>query len=583
MGEIRSDHWIDELIQALDASPNFSKPQVTDSSTSSSSTRIKGQIAIGEQLVDLVIVLMRTFPLELPIFLLKTADALGFIPHVDTYGTICFAEPEGILLDSNEPTLIVLESLERVLQLLNDGVTGQNKSDFVDEFEVYWGRRSEIDSVISFLQPGEEVQQVVFYYDQSNKPLYVANNQQEARAFFNQTNNPQQMTVQNGLYLPLEEGTLIKPPNPAGDFWTAEDIRQNILPNLSEANRARLVKLLRGRNRRTKHLVIKLPRFSGGDNLFGIKYKQIGNMHPLLDGGSANSPRPLKITRCDRQFLTQRGGSHGNVEGKHVLLVGCGAVGGSLAIELAKSGITKLTLVDADSLNPENTYRHILGKKYWTDLKVEALKEELEQQLPYMQVDTLADRIERLLLDKNIELNDYDLIIMATGDPTVELYVNQLIHDQKLKPVALFTWLEPLGIGGHALLTNNTVAYGCLQCLYTSPDGNHAELSNRAAFAAASQFFGRAISGCGSLHTPFGSIDASQTSLLAARLAISVLTDQEPDNPLVSWKGDSQEFINQGFDLSDRYHIPDKKLHHNRYLYKTPHCTVCGNNIEDRE
>lgn len=581
MEEIRSNHWIDELLQALNSSPNFSEPRIINPSSSSSSTYIEGQIAIGEQSVDLVITLTQTFPLHLPVFRLKTADALGFIPHVDTYGIICFAEPEGILLDRNEPTLIVLESLERVLQLLNDGVTGKNKSDFVDEFEVYWGRRSEIDSVISFLQPGEEVQQVVFYYDQSNKPLYVANNQQEARAFFNQTNKPQQMTIQNGLYLPLEKGTLMKPPDPAGDFWTEEDIRRNIIPNLSEVNRTRLVKLLRGRNRRTKHLIIKLPRFTDGDNLFGIKYRQISDIHPLLDGGGANSVTPLQITRCDRQFLTQRGGSHGNIDNKHVLLVGCGAVGGNLAIELAKSGVTKLTLVDSDRLNPENTYRHVLGKKYWTDLKVEALKEELEQQLPYMQVDTLADRIEHLLLDEKINLNDYDLIVMATGDPTVELYVNQLIHDQNLKPVALFTWLEPLGIGGHALLTNNTVAYGCLQCLYTSPDGTRAELSNRAAFAAAGQFFGRAISGCGSLHTPFGSVDASQTSLLAARLAISMLSGEEPDNPLVSWKGDSQEFINQGFDLSDRYHIPESKLHRDRYLYKTTYCPVCGNNIED--
>src|SRR5690606_36020812 len=151
-------------------------------------------------------------------------------------------------------------------------------------------------------------------------------------------------------------------------------------------------------------------------------------------------------------------GSHGNIENKHVLLVGCGAVGGNLAIELAKSGVTKLTLVDSDTLNVENTYRHALGKKYWTDLKVEELKEELERQLPYMQVNTIADRIECLLLDEKINLNDYDLIVMATGDPTVELYVNHLIHDQKLNPPALFTWLEPLGIGGHALLTNNVAA-----------------------------------------------------------------------------------------------------------------------------
>src|SRR5690606_3995197 len=137
MGQIITDHWIDELVHALEALPNFSNPQVTNLSKSSSWIHIEGQVAIEQHLVEIIIMLTSTFPLDLPFFRLKIADALGFIPHVDTTGIICFAEAEGILLDRNEPTQIVLEAVDRVLQLLYDGVTGRNASDFVDEFEVY--------------------------------------------------------------------------------------------------------------------------------------------------------------------------------------------------------------------------------------------------------------------------------------------------------------------------------------------------------------------------------------------------------------------------------------------------------------
>jgi len=82
-------------------------------------------------------VLDRSFPLRLPRFILRPWDALGFIPHVDQSGLVCFLDAEGIVLDRRRPVEVIREAWQRVVGTLADGVTGRNTTDFVDEFEVH--------------------------------------------------------------------------------------------------------------------------------------------------------------------------------------------------------------------------------------------------------------------------------------------------------------------------------------------------------------------------------------------------------------------------------------------------------------
>jgi molybdopterin/thiamine biosynthesis adenylyltransferase len=250
-------------------------------------------------------------------------------------------------------------------------------------------------------------------------------------------------------------------------------------------------------------------------------------------------------------------------------------VGGHIVFALARAGVLDLTLVDPDSLAKENTFRHALGMQHQGKTKVAALKEAIEGQLPYVRVKTIAMRIEGALRAGTINLTDYDLVVLATGNPTVELMVNERLHRLTKGPPAVIAWVEPLGIGGHALLTNNGSHTGCFECLYTTPEGEW-EGANRAAFAERDQSFGRAWDGCGTLHTPFGAIDAEQTAILAARLVVEALTGKEMGNPLVSWKGDATAFTAAGLRLSARYAFSDDEQHRQRYAYPNGRCSICG-------
>ena len=54
----------------------------------------------------------------------------------------------------------------------------------------------------------------------------------------------------------------------------------------------------------------------------------------------------------------------GSFSDANVLIAGCGSGGGTVALQLAMSGINNFTLIDNDVLEPENVIRHVCGLRY---------------------------------------------------------------------------------------------------------------------------------------------------------------------------------------------------------------------------
>src|SRR5690606_16795937 len=123
-----------------------------------------------------------------------------------------------------------------------------------------------------------------------------------------------------------------------------------------------------------------------------------------------------------------------------------------------------------------------------TRFKVDALQLELTMKYPFVTVNALRHRIESLINNNPEKLKEFDLIIVAVGHPQTELYLNKVLQSTEGMPPTLFTWLEPYGIGGHALLTLNQGRSGCFACLYGSRSDDDS-LYNCASFAAPNQSF----------------------------------------------------------------------------------------------
>jgi molybdopterin-synthase adenylyltransferase len=566
--------WRNSLFREIEAAGLLRQPRRI--TLADGAPALAGRITVAGKVIELVLDVEPIWHHHLPIITLRPWDALGFLPHIDPAGMICFLEQEGIVFDRRRPLDVVRESLSHVERTLREGLTGANQVDFVNEFEVYWQRLPERLVALADIDLPDVVTHVtVASSPNAQPPLRIGRNVHALRHGLGLPPKAGPWTVARGMVIPLEVGTMLVPPRSDRPFWSLTDIRQ-LLASCSAANRARLDELICGRTYNHTYVMFRLPRPVGGYALFGMRFAGVLGAHPLAQNGHARTITPIIIGRCDKPYLLQRGGGAIELIDKRVLLIGCGAVGGHIAWELARAGIAHLTLVDPDTLGLPNTYRHVLGRRYWGMNKAVALKQEIGAHLPFVQIQAIDTTIEVALATNQVDLSAYDLIISALGAPTTELDLNARVRGLSNGPSIIFTWLEPLGIGGHALLTGLNADAGCFECLYTALDGQDSALHNRASFAAPGQTFHRSLAGCDSSHTPYGSLDAVQTAHLATRLAIDVLLGHEHLHRLRSWKGDARAFTAANFRLAARYQLSQDALTEAETAFVSPTCPVCG-------
>ncbi|MDJ0902482.1 MAG: E2/UBC family protein [Xenococcus sp. MO_188.B8] len=534
---------------------------------------VKGEIYIDSQEISLWVGIKESFPLTLPIIFLRPAHVLGIIPHLEQDGYLCYSDSEGLFLDSSNPVGILTEAVKRAIELLEKSVRDENKWDFMDEFHAYWLQLcSETTSLTAYL-PIDNTLRKIYAYKTSNRYVLVADKIDRACAYFNHQNKKlDSYTRHTALYIPLEAGTFLTPPTPK-QLWTVRDLQEIICKNVSADNKKKLRQYRVRENRAEELVIMGIPRPQGGMTLIGLIFSDVGEKHPLISGNSTKVPRPINVQRYDLDYLMPRGGANANLDQIKALVVGCGAVGGNIPASLVQAGIRDLTLVDPDRLKPENTYRHVMGKCQEKQYKTLAIKEEIKSKYPYLTITTHQNYIDKAISQGEIDLSDFDLAIFATGNQTMELYLNRLVHQNNL--LAVLTWLEPYGIGGHSLLTRSEMP-GCFQCLFNSDptrdDYNH----NRASFAAPNQSFAKNNLGCGASYTEYGALDAQKTAIQAVQLALDGLQEVEPKNALISWKGRDNRFTAAGFKTSPRYQLSSDRLEEFKYHYINPQCPICG-------
>ncbi|GAE36827.1 E2/UBC family protein [Halalkalibacter akibai] len=566
----------------------------------------EGTLTIENYVVTVQVVLPKHFPLYKPMFILKDPQALGFIPHVEPDGFICYSHDEGLLLDQSNPPGILSETYQRAVNTLREGITQKNHADFQKEFEAFWSRQPKKVKVDSIFSPGETFKVFSAYVDEKTRKTILldrldAETNQYIKTLY-KCDVTKEFQHYQGAYIPLRQGSAIVPPSYT-ESWDMKQIRKLIFENISSSNKKRINTYLKSRSfkrNEKEFLLFSFPVREGQRILFGILLSNFSRVpklkarypfiHPLKKNEAAYDITPMSVKRHDRTYLLNRTLGNNKVSEKKVTIIGLGSLGSRVAFELARAGVKKFTLIDEDILDVDNVFRHELGIKdlYWLDnnryvniSKAMALTLEMHSRFPELNITYEQANVLDLIEGKLDRIINSDLILVALGSPTVELHLNRLFQHKEGVPPVIYTWLEPLGVGGHALLTNNNEEkFGCLQCLFTHPEDNHHMISNKASFVAPGQFLGTTLAGCDSVFTPYGSIDALQTTIIATRLAVKTLNHEEIDNPLISWKGDDTEMINQGYLTSKRYELTDEQLYKYRYLYKSENCSICEKDNE---
>lgn len=227
------------------------------------------------------------------------------------------------------------------------------------------------------------------------------------------------------------------------------------------------------------------------------------------------------------QALAMRAPELFRLRSQSVLLVGVGAIGSPVAIQLARSGIGKLDLVDFDHLQVGNSVRWALGWSMAGHPKTEVLAAHISADYPRTVVVPHTFSIgARWNLPDGTPFSDYDFLRerMADSslvlDATASYRVNHLLADIARRESRPYLWLSTTpgaagGVVGRILPGKTQGCWHCFQ-LHLADRSVPLPADNGAAL----------VQPGGCVHPTFvaAGVDSDEVSVLASRLAVATLS-----------------------------------------------------------
>lgn len=443
-----------------------------------------------------------------PLFLLQPNELLA---HVGYSGEICVSDGQGQSIDIERRADVIAYTVLAGYDLLENSAKDADsaRTEFFNEYEGYW-----------LGMPSQEQRRLTFEVDGRDRFVTGHGNLHRGQASWVYTESgdipPKELgltktTSRRALYLHF--ATLPLPPiKPAA----LNESYLDALLSLMSVEQIKLWNELLSTAKGAKELslLVSTPRAAGGCSVVGIQFEaEAGRIvHGRLVA-------PLMLRRHTVSYMRERGGASLTLSNTHVAVIGCGAVGGYVADTLAASGIGKLTLVDTDTFSEDNVFRHLLQPTWIDSSKVYGLSAELMLHYPGLHVVQ-----EQISGDEWVNRNGItgvDGIVVAIGAPTQDRMLARRLRTAASSIPVVFTWLEPLDLGGHALLVRGD-RDGCLECLYRDGEGIPS-LSPRTSFFAGNKSVSRNLTGCASTFVPYGAIQARRTAILAAEQLLYAL------------------------------------------------------------
>lgn len=499
--------------------------------------------------------------------------------HMDSKGKLCLFDNSSILINENLPEQLLLDCFDKAVEIITTDTNSQTYvEEVMREFESYWCAvaKAKMYSAIE-VQENEYFEATMFV---SKGIRVLASSEEEAKFlacnYLNATNDDNSFSAKCLVIGLRKNAKLIE----VKDTYKWRDIRKYVMENVSGSVKREFRKFLDKRVKNTiRYMVLSFPG-KYGNILFGFRLSFTNRNYEKIEKLYGATVECVYINRIDREYLLQRCGAETTLSGKKILLLGCGSIGGYLANNLCQLGIESLDLLDVDWFAVENVHRHFLGfdaiKKGPRD-KALLLKERLEEMYPYVDIDSLdyKDRSAEFFISKNDRLKNYDLVVSALGEPTVNLKINRILYEQNINVPFVCCFNEPYGIGGHAIATNID-NNSCLRCMYT--DVISPELVQfKASYVKAGQNFRKNISGCGSAFVPYSCLDSQQTAIVTARLVADILKNKEVSNCMRSWIGTSEDLEEEGFEVSDFYRLHSEEAPLIKMeIQAAKYCPICN-------
>ena len=127
----------------------------------------------------------------------------------------------------------------------------------------------------------------------------------------------------------------------------------------------------------------------------------------------------------------------------HVLIAGLGGVGGYAAEQLARAGIGKLTLLDADVINPSNINRQIIAlSNNIGQAKTDEFKKRLLLINPQLEIILYNDFLKDEKIPEIVLQNNYDYVVDAIDTLSPKIHFIRECYENKIP------FVSSMGAGG---------------------------------------------------------------------------------------------------------------------------------------
>lgn len=493
--------------------------------------RVPVTFVSGERQFD--ILLSAGFPFQPPRFALVDRPPYLTWPHIESDGALCLL-PNAAAVSPADPVALVTHLLTEAVNLVEASESGANTEDFRAEFLSYWPSDADAPLVRSLLEPHAPSRLAAVH---RLKGLYVV------------AENGAALTSWLDHAFPLK-GSKAREIDPALLIW----LDQPMLPCDYPASSSDVVACVRraGLGRELDRLgaeqlqrivvIIGAPsvngpafagivlkpktqeRRSGGPRLHkGIErgFRPGHTPAALLAQRFLATTRPAKadVERVDAPWI--HGRDHDpdlpRLRDAKVAVVGCGSLGGPLALSLAQAGVGFLDLIDPEVLKAANVGRHPLGASEIGFSKSKALAARIQADYPHIQrcVGVTEGWEKAAQRDAN-PLLTADLVISTIGEWGPEAALNAWRKDRRPELRLLFGWTEPHAVAGHVV--GLVGAKGCLACglsewgepmlpVVSWPEGTGQR--------------GEPV--CGVLYQPYGPVEIAHVGALITEAAIDIL------------------------------------------------------------
>lgn len=501
----------------------------------------------------LIVALQREDAFQVPRIAVERRPNPCEMPHLETDGVFC-------LLPSSTPVRLPVTGelavylVEQAVKTYSDALTGANRQDYLDEFGTYWT----LDCVATrsvYVWFRDFSQTRTVYTVNTVKSVMVGESVECVEDWMKK------------LGRPVKRKNILKA--------TFVRLRESIYPSDYPANSAELLRLLSKKCPEAVESVLTSIRLGEdliivwcfeheGQPVMGATITPILRKFPDANsrGQAFLSGRHLtkvpihtlmnrlsqarflttraSVVRVDSDFLVQRtaGKVDDAVRNLRVVVIGCGALGATVAMLLAQAGVRTMTLIDGDILTYQNVGRHVLGAQYIDCNKAEALQTEINARYVDYSISAFASKWQLAFERSPGMFEKADLIISATGDWLSEAELNALLEAGKL-PATIFTWLERYGVAGHAAFISTDASLRWSLNEYGEAVRQVARIPGEMPREAA----------CGAFYQPFSASASTEVAAMTVGLALAAATNEVSTAQAWTWIGSYENLLKTGAEI----------------------------------